>query len=195
MKKIGLLFLLFLGITSCKEEPKKELKKESTITLVDYVSLGNKYAQSTQKVLGKNLIGTIKKEGTLAALAFCNVKAFPLTDSMSAMHKVKIRRISDKYRNTTNAVNAEELGYLEEFKKKHLNYETLSPIIKESKKTVDYYSPIKVLPACLQCHGTPEKEIKTRVFKSIEALYPEDKAIGYQVNDIRGMWHITFQKK
>jgi hypothetical protein len=45
---------------------------------------------------------------------------------------------------------------------------------------------------CLKCHGTPGQEIQTETLKRIQQLYPNDKAIGYGVNEVRGMWSITF---
>ena len=77
---------------------------------------GLKYALSTKKVLGKNLMGKIQKEGTIAALEFCNMKAYPLTDSMSVFHKATIKRVSDKPRNFKNKANSLEEGYIEIFK-------------------------------------------------------------------------------
>ena len=79
--------------------------------------MGLEYALSTKKVLGQNLMGTIQKEGTLAALNFCNIKAIPLTDSMATKHHALIKRVSDKPRNPNNKANSEELTYINQYKK------------------------------------------------------------------------------
>lgn len=47
---------------------------------------------------------------------------------------------------------------------------------------------------CLQCHGTHRKTIQPDVFKTITGLYPKDKAIGYDVNEVRGIWSITYNQ-
>lgn len=39
---------------------------------------------------------------------------------------------------------------------------------------------------CLQCHGS-EKDIKPETLAKIKSLYPNDKAIGYQENEMRGL--------
>lgn len=58
-----------------------------------------------------------------------------------------------------------------------------------------YYKPIlTAMPACLQCHGN-EEQIEPETWKKIQALYPEDKATGYGLNELRGMWKIEFGKK
>jgi len=50
------------------------------------------------------------------------------------------------------------------------------------------YRFMKALPTqklCLQCHGTPDT-INAEVQAKLKELYPEDKAVGYGVNQIRG---------
>ena len=44
--------------------------------------LGLSFAMSTKQQLGKNLMNAIKTEGTPNAIAFCNVHAYPITDSL-----------------------------------------------------------------------------------------------------------------
>ena len=47
---------------------------------------------------------------------------------------------------------------------------------------------------CLQCHGSKDIQIKPDVYKSLQKLYPKDKAIGYNDNQVRGIWSISFKK-
>ena len=44
-------------------------------------------------------------------------------------------------------------------------------------------------PLCLQCHGGDE-DIAPGTREAILAKYPQDKATGYQLNDLRGIWRI-----
>jgi hypothetical protein len=37
---------------------------------------------------------------------------------------------------------------------------------------------------CLQCHGTPNKQISDNTFSEIQKLYPNDKAVGYDMNQV-----------
>ncbi|QVY64709.1 DUF3365 domain-containing protein [Polaribacter sp. Q13] len=161
---------------------------------VPYNERGLKYALSTKAVLGKNLMSKIQKEGTLAALKFCNVKAFPLTDSMSVVHKATIKRVSDKPRNPKNKADAIENGYITVFKEEaKLNKESV-PVVIESAENVKVYYPIKTNSMCLQCHGKPTVDIKNSTLAQIDKLYPNDLAIGYSENQVRGIWSITFNK-
>ena len=45
---------------------------------------------------------------------------------------------------------------------------------------------------CLQCHD-PEKDLRSETYKTIKALYPNDKAI-VNVNQVRGIWSVSFDK-
>ncbi len=106
------IFLVFALVSllyapSCSEAPKSGEKDASRTMLEDsaYVEIGLGMAKSTQAELGKNLMGAIQKEGALGALEFCNLQAYPLTDSMAEVHNARIRRVSDRPRNQTNQAN------------------------------------------------------------------------------------------
>ena len=155
---------------------------------------GLQYALSAKAVLGKNLMGKIQKEGTLAALKFCNVKAYPLTDSMSVYHNATIKRVSDKPRNSKNAANLEELKMINSFKNDVAANKDSEPIVVESSNHVNVYYPIKTNSMCLQCHGTPKTQVKENTLAALKQLYPNDKALGYDINQVRGIWNVSFSK-
>jgi cytochrome c553 len=159
-----------------------------------YKERGLKYALTTKAVLGKNLMGTIQKKGTLEALTFCNEKAYPLTDSMSVVYNAAIKRVSDKPRNYNNQANADELTYIKTFKKEIANGQEPKPIVNDLNTKVQIYYPIITNTMCLQCHGKPNEHIQPRILKSLAELYPNDKAIGYDINQVRGLWSVTFDK-
>ena len=57
----------------------------------------------------------------------------------------------------------------------------------------DFLAPIVLgNPLCLQCHGTPGKDIAPETLAAIQKLYPDDKATGFKLGDLRGLWRITF---
>jgi len=164
----------------------KVVEKEKT-----YADIGLEYALGTKKVLGKNLMESIQKKGTLEALVFCNHRAIPLTDSMSTKFNASIKRVSDKNRNPNNKANKEELQYIAQFKKDLAEKKEIQPIAIEKGNQIQFYYPIETNTMCLQCHGT---QIKPEVQKQILKLYPNDLAVGYGENEVRGIWSITFKK-
>ena len=175
-----------------KQQNKKENTNKPTLTKKE---IGLKYALSTKAVLGRNLLGTIQKEGTIAALKFCNEKAYSLTDSMAVYHNATIKRVSDKPRNLANLANSKEKEYIGIFKKDALENKESEPIIVENKGNINFYYPIKINGACLQCHGKPLVNIQQNTLTEIKKLYPKDKAIGYGINELRGIWSISFKEK
>lgn len=155
---------------------------------------GMQMAQTTKAELGKNLMGQIQKNGVLAALDFCNIKAMPITDSMATVYKAHIKRVTDKPRNPENKANPAELQYLENFKKQVAAGDEVNPIIVKMGNEAEFYYPIVTNSMCLKCHGTPGKELESLTLSKIKELYPTDKATGYNENEVRGIWSIRFNE-
>lgn len=155
--------------------------------------IGLEYALGTKKVLGKNLMGTIQKKGTLEALQFCNEKAYPLTDSMAVKFNATIKRVSDKPRNIKNKATVKEVEIINQYKKMVADKSDIKPITETIDGKTQFYYPIVTNSMCLQCHGTPNKQIKPVTLEKLAMLYPKDKAQNYDVNQVRGIWNITFK--
>jgi hypothetical protein len=181
------------GMQKNKGKGRGQIKQQtSSNTLSTSEDLGMHYALTTKTALGKNLMGTIQKKGVVQALEFCNIKAIPLTDSMATVHNAIITRVTDKPRNPSNNANNLQLEYLEIFKKQVASGNEVKPILNKQGNEVQFYYPIVTNTLCLQCHGKTNKDIKPLTLKKINDLYPEDKAIGYNENEVRGMWNINF---
>jgi len=195
-----LILIVTLSIFSCKNTKQEDQQDRNSLNLeneeeINYAEIGMNIALSTKGQLGKNLIGTIQKEGTINALKFCNIKAYPLTDSMSVAFNAKIKRVSDRPRNTDNAANEIELNHIKTFKNKLENGEKIEPIIEKKVNSVHFYAPITTDQLCLQCHGNIGTDIKLNVLKAIDSLYPNDMAKGYALNQVRGIWSIEMDTK
>ncbi len=191
MRKIFFSIMIVSIALSCKQGPKTSEEKPR-VEKPDYESMGMTYAQETQKVLGKTLMGTIQNKGVEEAVVFCNERAYPLTDSMAINFNARIKRVSDKPRNPNNKANAVELAHIETFKKTIAAGDSIKPILKEEDGKVSFYYPIVTNAMCLNCHGTPEKNIAPGVLTQLSELYPDDKATGYGPDEVRGIWSIVF---
>ncbi len=156
--------------------------------------IGLSYANSTKAQLGKNLMGAIQQQGILHALEFCNVQAMPITDSMAKVHQAKIVRVSDKNRNPTNKASLEEASYISLFQEVLNKGEEPEPILVSENGKNRFYYPIVTNDMCLKCHGDVGQEIEEKTYEKILELYPQDKAIGYDINQVRGIWSIEFEK-
>lgn len=155
--------------------------------------IGLGYALATKATLGKNLMKAINEKGTVSALEFCNIEAMKLSDSMSVMNNAVIKRVSDKPRNPENKANVDELAYIDYFKKVIASGGEVEPLVKPKNGEVNFYYPITTNTMCLQCHGKPKEQVKTETLSMLKKLYPTDKAIGYDVNEVRGIWAINFE--
>ena len=164
-------------------------------SIVDYNALGLEMAMGTKKILGKNLMGTIQEKGVEAAVKFCNIKAYPLTDSMAVGYNAKIKRVSDKPRNPQNQADQEALIYISMYKHQLKQNKNLEAVVKEEKDSVQFYYPIVTNQLCLKCHGEKVKDITEPVYESLQELYPADRAVGYSENEVRGVWNISFKKQ
>ncbi|MDX1754124.1 MAG: DUF3365 domain-containing protein [Salinimicrobium sediminis] len=152
---------------------------------------GLKIALETKQLLGQNLMGAIQKEGTLHALEFCNVEAMPLTASMAEKYNASVQRVSDKYRNPQNQATPEEAELIDLFTEQINAGKDPQPVLIPENGTTRFYYPIVTKSMCLQCHGKPG-DIEPQVKEKILKLYPQDKAIGYTENEVRGIWKIEF---
>lgn len=173
---------------------KEDMKSGETKKGKSYADIGMEYALATKTALGKNLMKAIQEKGPVGAVEFCNVKALPLTDSLSVMNNAIIKRVSDKPRNPDNNANEEELGYITYFKKIMAAGKEPKPIVKTENGEVNFYYPITTNAMCLKCHGKPNDQIQPETFRTLKNLYPADMAIGYDVNEVRGIWAINFDE-
>lgn len=165
----------------------------STPSTLDYSEIGLRYAMGTKAILGQNLMQSIQQQGTVGALQYCNEKAQTLTDSMAAVYNVQIKRVSDKPRSAKNQANTIELLHIQSFKDNLASGDNITPIIRKETGRVNFYYPIYTNTMCLQCHGKPTTDIESNVLNSLALLYPNDKAVGYGINEVRGIWNIKFE--
>jgi hypothetical protein len=177
-----IIFFLFLGCNSASENSTNKQKQQQLLDLGKHISM------QTQAALGKNLIAEIETNGTDSAVSFCSTKAILLTDSMSVELNARIKRVSDKNRNPLNIANAQEQKYIKASKLKITNGEIIQPLLSFiDKKAIGYY-PIITNQLCLQCHGQIDSDISSPTYELIEDLYPNDQAVGYKINELRGIW-------
>lgn len=173
----------------------EERRKYGGAVQLSPMETGQGIAMKTKSVLGSNLLQAINSEGTEGALSFCSTRAIPLTDSMTVALNATVKRVSDKNRNPDNKANATELAYIEAAKTAISQGEKPKPLLNTvGNKLLGYY-PIMTGQMCLQCHGEPETEILPNTLAKIQTLYPNDMAVGYDINELRGIWVIEWDKE
>lgn len=155
---------------------------------------GMGFVLTTKQQLSNNLIGAITKSGTTHALEFCSSNAVALTDSMGEALGAIIKRVSDQPRNADNRAKGRELEYIKKGKQSLSSGFELTPeIYTEGQYVIGLY-PIMSNAMCLQCHGSPNEQIDPTTLEKIDSLYPEDLAIGYSENELRGIWVVEMTR-
>ncbi len=153
---------------------------------------GAEISEKLVKAITTKLNMEIQKNGLPGAINYCSLEAIPITDSISKMEQVEISRVSHKYRNPLNAANAREIEMIDEYISRHGKGELLTAQVVSEDGRLIYYSPIVLgSPMCLSCHGETEK-IAIGVRDVLNEKYPDDKAVNFKFNEIRGMFKIVF---
>ena len=162
----------------------------------EYRETGMKISKETYQKLSATLAAKMKDGGIPEAIKYCNTAALPLTQEMSAKYKVQIKRTALRIRNERNAPDEEELeilNYYQNLAKK--NQELKSLVQLDKKGNPHFYAPIILQKKCLSCHGNLDREVSRITDSIIKSYYPNDMALGFQENDLRGIWSIAFTAK
>lgn len=140
------------------------------------------------------LLAAMTREGPAAAIEVCNREAPALAAEISQLTGWRVGRTSLKPRNPDNAPDAWERRVLRRFEQARA--QGADPGTLEFHEVVEtdggyawrYMKAIPTGAVCLGCHGS---DIAEPVSTTLQALYPQDPATGFQVGDVRGAFSIT----
>lgn len=193
---IFFVFITGLTLASCQNSPKEEATSEP-VAMLDTASVletGMGVSMATFAELSKELQAAMKEGGVQKAVPYCNLKALPIADSLSELHGVLIRRVTDRTRNPADSLNALEADVFASYRDAVAEDGEVSPVVRGTVDGAYYFAPIVLQDFCLKCHGEPGTDIAQEDLELIQGLYPEDKATGYRPGELRGMWSIYFPK-
>lgn len=185
--------LVYMFVSACNNSTSPKAIIDEHV----YLSKGDSIATAAQQTLLSNVTQAIKTDGIASAVDYCNIKAMPLTDSLSQNTNSIIQRLSNKNRNPANAICTVEdsiaWSRLKEIVSDSIH--TTKHFVSQYNNNIYYYKAITiVMPACLNCHGATQENISNEALKAINAKYPNDKATGYSIGELRGMWKIKLNK-
>ena len=145
--------------------------------------------------LKSELSNAIQKDGIISAIQTCKLRAPEITQEVNADSTLQIKRTSLKWRNPNNAPDEWEKKILLVFEHKRtqgIELVDLTATEVESlndKKVYRHMRAIPTQPICLNCHGG-EKILSPEVKNVLKDTYPNDRATGFQVGDIRGAFSV-----
>ena len=200
-KILAVTFISSFAILSCNSNDKTETNSNNeaiTKTIVEVadstvIKKGKYIAMGTFKVLNSKLKSAIKAGGPVAGIGVCSSEAMKLTDSISKVYNVSLKRTSLKYRNKENAPTGSEKSILELWQTQIDAGNPIKSSIVRSDNGITFVAPIKLKQQCIVCHGN-DNFVSQDVRLKIKEHYPTDLARNYKEGELRGAWVITFPK-
>jgi hypothetical protein len=191
---IRILIAVCLCLAGCQSEsedtqavPQPAPAAAATAELVQVAAgeLVNRF----QKTLKTELMNAIAARQASGAIEVCRDVAPIVSDSFSA-EGWTIRRVSDKNRNPENRATLEELAILAGFVENADGpsaFVLIDTLAEDSTRIFRYYAPIYTQQLCLSCHGGMQT-LSPGVYQAVKKTYPDDKAVGYTIGQVRGMF-------
>jgi len=133
----------------------------------------------------------IAKGGPESAIEVCQVKAPAMARAASEQTGWNVKRVSLRNRNPKAVPDAWERATLQDFdrraaaKESPATLERAEVTMENGQAVQRYMRALPTMPLCTQCHGAADK-LSPAVTTKLKALYPDDRATGYAVGDIRG---------
>ncbi|MCV6620689.1 MAG: DUF3365 domain-containing protein [Cellvibrionaceae bacterium] len=175
-----------------------ELSPKSAVIDPQQLEQALEFNQTISKALAgklkKRLMAAVKSGGLEAGIAQCKIAAPEISQQLQEEHPqvlISAGRTSLKTRNENNQASswqAEQLQAFDRIKSKGreagVRYRVLES---KGKLAIESMSPIPTQGLCLNCHGS---QLNPSLSAKLNELYPNDKATGYSLGDIRGAFVI-----
>lgn len=160
-----------------------------------YTRVSRAVVQELAESLQAELKSAIEASGPVAAIELCNEKAPSIVRRHATQQELTLGRTSLKFRNPANAPNAWEQTILQSFEERKAAGEDPATIdhaaivMRDGKRVIQYMKAIPTRELCLNCHGGAE--VLPEVAAKLAEFYPNDRARGFHVGDIRGAFTIV----
>lgn len=152
-------------------------------------------ARQQVKVFAKALKHTlqtgIQEKGLLESIGMCHSQAPEISNSLS-QNGWKMSRTAVKFRNEKNQPDEWEQMILASFETRLANGDDIK-VLEASKLENGVFHYMKAIPTgqvCLNCHG---HSITPELADRLDELYPNDKARGFSVGQLRGAFSLSKQ--
>jgi len=183
MSRLLLIALTFILTPVYADKHQKELAANSKVAVKEFMGQLKGELQTAMKAGGPN-----------KAVDVCKEKAPLIAKNLSEKYGWKIARTSLKTRNSKNSPDAWESKVLLNFEIRKQNGEKVKPMAyfetvnENGTKSFRFMKAIPTGKACLSCHGD---NIEPTLAAKLDSSYPNDKARGFKLGDIRGAFTIT----
>jgi len=140
--------------------------------------------------LKPSLLNAVQTGGAASAIAVCEEQAPAIAKQLSQETGWRVRRVSLKARNASAEPDSFERGILQDFDARQTSGEPAQTLT-HSGLTDDSYHFLQaqpVEPLCLVCHGP---SLAPDVEAALARHYPDDRATGYTLGQVRGAFSLS----
>jgi len=137
------------------------------------------------------LVSAIQEQGLVHAVDVCHSVAPQIAEELST-EGWQVARTSLKTRNQDNQAGIWEHDMLEDFDRR-FKAGTPAGELTASLHSDTQFRYMKAIPTdkvCLACHGT---KVDSTLSEAINNKYPQDRAVGFTLEDIRGAFTLSKQ--
>ena len=126
------------------------------------------------------------QQGPVHAIKACKDQAPEITNAL-AVQGIQIGRTSHRLRNPDNTAPE----WADVALKAYLDDETdrAPRVVSLANNREGYIEAITIKPLCLACHGS---NLAPDVAEQIQAMYPQDEATGFELDDLRGVYWVEY---
>ena len=207
MKKLLVIIsIMFFLMNSCTKEESaeniSEMQKVDMKTSALQIPVNKEEEIVSAKSAIKMFAGALKSElkkaiedgGPVNAINVCNTRAMEISNKVSEEEGLKVGRVSLKNRNPNNAPNKWQRKALKDFETRKSEGEAVESmtyaevIEQENGRQFRFMKAIPTGEICILCHGD---NIAPEVMTKLKELYPDDRATGFNIGDIRGAFVVT----
>lgn len=138
------------------------------------------------------LVKELERTGPIRAIVVCKYSVPEITSNISRQTGMRVTRVALKPRNRALAEpDSWEQKVLLDFEKRLANgeraeaLEFFEKVDEPAGRAFRYMKAIPMTQACMACHG-PVKTLSEGIRAQLAAEYPNDKAVEYEVGQLRG---------
>lgn len=154
--------------------------------LAPVVARAEQALQALQTALVARLSEELTRNGPAAAVMVCRDEAQAITERVAKEQGVEIGRTSHRLRNPANAARPWANPFVLEAAARKAAEVTTRVV--DLGDRVGVLRPIGTAEMCTRCHGE-QAVVRPAIGAMLDAAYPQDRATGFAVGDLRGwMW-------
>lgn len=178
MKGKSMLVAVLLAVTPVHAEDDQRLTESRHI------------AKQLKEQLSARLRSAMADSGPVGAISACQLDAPEIASQLSAQFNAKVGRTALRIRNPANMPDTTQRTVMQEFELSLAEGRVpVEHFVTEPDGSARYMKAIVIQPGCLACHGS---DLVPELKAAIAALYPDDRATGFAVGDLRGAFVIQW---